>query len=199
VPAEAWPKLTNALVALAERPIYIDDAAGISMREIKARATRLARNLESGTAPVAARRLGLVGVDYLQLLGGERRPDQNREQFVSEQSGQCKQLAKELGLAVVALSQLNRSVEQRPNKRPQISDLRESGAIEQDADQILLLYCDDYYHKDSEMQGVCEVIVGKNRNGPTGTAKVRFAREWNRFDNLAADDYAIEDLSDMGF
>lgn len=192
VRAEDWDKLASALAVLAKRPIYIDDAASISMREVRARAQRLARNLESGIAAVPAPRLGFVAIDYLQLLGGERAREQNREQFVAEQSKACKNLAKDLDLPVIALSQLNRSVEQRPNKRPQISDLRESGAIEQDADSILLLYCDDYYHKDSADAGVCEVIVGKNRMGPTGTVKVRFDRTCSRFDSIAYD-YEFDD------
>jgi replicative DNA helicase len=167
-----WPKLTTAAGRLAEAPIYIDDTAAISVLEMKAKARRL--KAESG--------LGLLIVDYLQLMraGGTR---DSREQEISEISRSLKALAKELNIPVVALSQLNRQVEQRTNRRPQMADLRESGAIEQDADVIMFLYRDEVYNRTEENTGLAEVNIGKQRNGPTGTVKLVFLEKYTRFEN----------------
>ncbi|MBO6939150.1 MAG: replicative DNA helicase [Deltaproteobacteria bacterium] len=175
-----WPKLANAAGILSELPIWIDDTPSISMLELRAKARRL--QSEHG--------LGLIVVDYLQLMRSGSKND-SREQEISEISRNLKGLAKELGLPIIALSQLNRGVESRGNKdkRPQLSDLRESGAIEQDADTIWFIYRDEVYNKETEDRGVAEVIIGKQRAGPTGTCRVRFFNEFTRFDNLAEDDY----------
>ena len=175
-----WPKLANAAGILSELPIWIDDTPAISMLELRAKARRL--QSEHG--------LGLIVVDYLQLMRSGSKND-SREQEISEISRNLKALAKELSLPIIALSQLNRGVESRGNKdkRPQLSDLRESGAIEQDADTIWFIYRDEVYNKESEDRGVAEVIIGKQRAGPTGTCRVRFFNEFTRFDNLAEDDY----------
>jgi len=175
-----WPKLANAAGILSELPIYIDDTPALSMLELRAKSRRL--QSEAG--------LGLIVVDYLQLMRSGNRND-SREQEISEISRNLKGLAKELELPVIALSQLNRGVESRgvKDKRPQLSDLRESGAIEQDADTIWFVYRDEVYNKESEDRGVAEIIIGKQRAGPTGTCRVRFFNEFTRFDNLAEDDY----------
>ena len=167
-----WPKLARAAGLLAEAPIYIDDTGSISILEMRANARRL--QAEKG--------LGLVVVDYLQLMRG-RASSEGREREISEISRGLKALAKELRIPVVALSQLNRSLEQRQDKRPVLSDLRESGAIEQDADVICFIYRDEYYNPDSEHKGVADVIIGKQRNGPTDTVQLRFFREFTRFEN----------------
>ncbi|MBN2179382.1 MAG: replicative DNA helicase [Deltaproteobacteria bacterium] len=169
-----WPKLTTAAGRLSEAPIYIDDTPAISVLEMKAKARRL--KAEKG--------LGLVILDYLQLMRG-RGP--SREQEISEISRSLKSLAKELEVPVVALSQLNRQVETRSDRRPQLADLRESGAIEQDADVIMFIYRDEVYNKseDNPEKGLAEVIVGKQRNGPTGLVKLSFLKEYTRFENLA--------------
>ncbi len=169
-----WPKLTTAAGRLSEAPIYIDDTPAISVLEMKAKARRL--KAEHG--------LGLVILDYLQLMRG-RGP--SREQEISEISRSLKSLAKELEVPVVALSQLNRQVEARSDRRPQLADLRESGAIEQDADVIMFIYRDEVYNKseDNPEKGLAEVIVGKQRNGPTGLVKLSFLKEYTRFENLA--------------
>ena len=167
-----WPKLARAAGVLAESPLYIDDTGSISILEMRAKARRL--QAEKG--------LGLIVVDYLQLMRG-RSGNEGREREISEISRGLKALAKELSVPVVALSQLNRSLEQRQDKRPVLSDLRESGAIEQDADVICFVYRDEYYNPESEDKGIAEVIIGKQRNGPTDTVKLRFFREFTRFDN----------------
>ncbi|MEA3471120.1 MAG: replicative DNA helicase [Thermodesulfobacteriota bacterium] len=169
-----WPKLTTAAGRLSEAPIYIDDTPAISVLEMKAKARRLK----------AERGLGLVILDYLQLMRG-RGP--SREQEISEISRSLKALAKELEVPVVALSQLNRQVEARSDRRPQLADLRESGAIEQDADVIMFIYRDEVYNKseDNPEKGLAEVIIGKQRNGPTGLVKLSFLKEYTRFENLA--------------
>jgi len=170
-----WPNLTEAAGVLAEAPIFIDDTPGLDILEVRAKARRLKR--EKG--------IGLVVIDYLQLMQG-RQSAERREQEISEISRSLKSLAKELDLPIIALSQLNRRVEDRPNKRPQLSDLRESGAIEQDADVIIFIYRDELYNDSPENpdKGTAEVIVGKQRNGPTGLAKLRFDGRFTRFDNL---------------
>jgi replicative DNA helicase len=167
-----WAKLAQAAGLLTEAPVYIDDTGSISVLEMRAKARRL--QAESG--------LGLIVVDYLQLMRG-RAGSEGREREISEISRGLKALAKELSVPVMALSQLNRSLEQRQDKRPMLSDLRESGAIEQDADVICFVYRDEYYNPDSDQKGIAEIIIGKQRNGPTDTVKLKFTREHTRFDN----------------
>ena len=170
---EDWPRLTEAVGILAEVPLFIDDTPALSPNELRAKARRLTR--EHG-------QLGLIVIDYLQLMqipgGGE-----NRAMEISEISRSLKSLAKELSVPVVALSQLNRSLEQRPNKRPVMSDLRESGAIEQDADVIVFIYRDEVYNEDSPDKGTAEIIIGKQRNGPIGTVRLTFLGQYTRFEN----------------
>jgi len=171
-----WPKLTTAAGRLSEASIFIDDTPAISALEMKAKSRRL--KAEKG--------LGLIVLDYLQLMRG-RNMSLPREQEISEISRSLKALAKELDVPVVALSQLNRQVETRTDKRPFMADLRESGAIEQDADVILFIYRDELYNKseDNPEKGLAEIIVGKQRNGPTGKVKLAFLSEYTRFENLA--------------
>lgn len=180
---EDWSRLTSVVSILQERKLFIDDTAGISPTEMRARTRRIAR--EHG-------KIGLIMVDYLQLmqLGGG---SENRVNEISEISRSLKALAKEFECPVVALSQLNRSLEQRPNKRPVNSDLRESGAIEQDADVIMFVYRDEVYHPETEHKGVAEIIIGKQRNGPIGTVRLMFHGRFTRFDNLALDAYRFDD------
>ncbi len=171
-----WPKLTRAAGTLSEAPIYIDDTPAITVLEMRAKARRLKTE----------HNLGLVVVDYLQLMRG-RSSTERREQEISEISRSLKAMAKELHVPVIALSQLNRSLESRPNKRPQLSDLRESGAIEQDADLICFIYRDEVYNKseDNPKRGIAEVIIGKQRNGPTGFVELAFLDRFTTFENLA--------------
>jgi len=157
-------------------PLYIDETAALNALELRARARRLAREYKQ---------LGLVVVDYLQLMTASA-VGENRATEISEISRSLKALAKELKVPVVALSQLNRTVETRTDKRPVMSDLRESGAIEQDADLILFIYRDEVYNPDSSDKGVAEIIIGKQRNGPIGRVNLRFGGEFTRFDNLAS-------------
>jgi len=170
-----WPKLTTAAGRLSDASIYIDDTPAISVLEMKAKSRRL--KAEKG--------LGLIVLDYLQLMRG-RNTSLPREQEISEISRSLKALAKELDVPVVALSQLNRQVEARTDKRPYMADLRESGAIEQDADVILFIYRDELYNKseDNPEKGLAEIIIGKQRNGPTGKVKLAFLNEYTRFENL---------------
>jgi replicative DNA helicase len=168
-----WPKLTMAAGALSDAPIFIDDSAAISVLELRAKARRLK----------ADRGLGLVIVDYLQLMRG-RSGAERREQEISEISRSLKALAKELNIPVIAISQLSRKAEDRPGRRPQLSDLRESGAIEQDADVIIFIYRDEVYNPDSDQRGTAEVIIGKQRNGPTGKADLSFISEFTTFKDL---------------
>jgi len=174
-----WPNLTSAMTMLQGTHIFIDETPGLSPSEMRARARRLKREHD----------IGLVVVDYLQLM---QVPDsrENRATEISEISRSLKALAKELHLPVIALSQLNRSLEQRPNKRPVMADLRESGAIEQDADLILFIYRDEVYNDDSASKGKAEIIVGKHRNGSTGTIELAFQGEFLRFTNLAQEFYS---------
>jgi len=167
--------LTGAVGRLSEAPIHIDETAALNALELRARARRLHRQYG---------RLGLIVVDYLQLMSATSQGE-NRATEISEISRSLKALAKELNVPVVALSQLNRSLEQRPNKRPVMSDLRESGAIEQDADLILFIYRDEVYNPDSPDKGRAEVIIGKQRNGPIGTVMLTFQGEYTRFANFA--------------
>ncbi|MFQ5509155.1 MAG: replicative DNA helicase [Leptospirillia bacterium] len=177
-----WPKLTTAAGRLTEAPIFIDDSAALTVYDVRARARRL----------MAEHGLGLVVVDYLQLMRGSSGPD-SREQEISEISRGLKALAKELGVPVVALSQLSRAVESRNDKRPLLSDLRESGAIEQDADVVMFIYREEFYKNcECPEEGICEcgrrgraeVIIGKQRNGPTGTVKLAFLGKYTRFEDL---------------
>ena len=174
-----WPRITSAIQMLSEQKFFIDDAPALSPLELRTRARRVAR--ECGG------QLGMIMIDYLQLMqvpGADSRVNE-----ISEISRSLKGLAKELNCPVVALSQLNRSLEQRPNKRPVMSDLRESGAIEQDADVIMFLYRDEVYNQDTTEKGIGEVIIGKQRNGPIGTVRVAFRGEYLRFDDLAPEYY----------
>ncbi len=171
--AEDWGKLTMAMGSLSNSGIYIDDTPGIRVSEIRAKCRRLKQ--ESG--------LGMVLIDYLQLIQGSGRSD-NRQQEVSEISRTLKELARELKVPVIALSQLSRGVEQRQDKRPMMSDIRESGSIEQDADIVAFLYRDDYYDKESENKNIIEIIIAKQRNGPVGTVSLAFVKEYNKFVNL---------------
>ncbi|MGA1862489.1 replicative DNA helicase [Deferribacter thermophilus] len=168
---EEWNRLASVGGELNDLKLFIDDTPGISVMELRAKCRRLKK--EHG--------LDMIIVDYLQLMSGGN--SESREQQISEISRSLKSLAKELDIPVIALSQLNRSVENRSDKRPQPSDLRESGAIEQDADLIIFLYRDEVYHKDSKYQGLCEVIIAKHRNGPTGSIYLAFLKEYTRFEN----------------
>jgi replicative DNA helicase len=166
-----WMKLTEAANRLSELPVYIDDTSWLSVLEMKAKCRRLSKKTN----------LGLIIIDYLQLIQG-RRSAESRQLEISEISRSLKSLAKDLNVPVLALSQLNRKVEDRPNKRPQLSDLRESGAIEQDADVIVFIYRDELYHPSTEdNRNVAEIIVAKQRNGPTGYFKLTFQKEYTRF------------------
>ncbi|WP_339805105.1 replicative DNA helicase [uncultured Marinobacter sp.] len=175
-----WPRLTSAVSLLKDKPLYIDDTPALSPTEMRSRARRIAR--ENGG------KLGLIMVDYLQLM---RVPGntEGRTAEISEISRSLKGLAKELSCPVVALSQLNRSLEQRPNKRPVNSDLRESGAIEQDADVIMFVYRDEVYNEDTQDKGIAEIIIGKQRNGPIGTVRLAFIGKYTKFEDLAHGDY----------
>lgn len=170
---EDWPGFNNAVAKLKDRPLFIDDSAGLSPMEMRARARRVVR--EHGP-------LGMVVVDYLQLMQ-VKGTSENRVGEISEISRSLKLLAREFECPVIALSQLNRSLEQRPNKRPVMSDLRESGAIEQDADVIAFIYRDEVYNEDSPDKGTAEVIIGKQRNGPIGTVRLSFVGQFTRFEN----------------
>jgi replicative DNA helicase len=172
---EEWQKLTHAVGKLNEAPIFIDETAALNPLELRARARRLARQ---------HKKLGLIVIDYLQLMSASGQGE-NRATELSEISRGMKALAKELNVPVIALSQLNRSLEQRPNKRPVMSDLRESGALEQDADLILFIYRDEVYNPETSDKGIAEVIIGKQRNGPIGTVRLAFLGEYTRFENLA--------------
>lgn len=176
-----WPRLTTAVNMLRDKPLFIDDQAGISPNEMRTRARRIIR--EHGE-------LSMIMIDYLQLMQVKTGNVESRTQEISEISRSLKALAKELKCPVVALSQLNRSLEQRPNKRPVNSDLRESGAIEQDADVIMFIYRDEVYNEDSEQKGIAEIIIGKQRNGPIGTSRLAFIGKYTKFENLAPDVYA---------
>lgn len=172
--AEDWRKLTMAMGSLSNAGIFIDDSPGIRINEIRSKCRRLQQ--EHG--------LGMIMIDYLQLIMGSGRSGENRQQEVSEISRSLKALARELKVPVIALSQLSRGVEQRQDKRPMMSDLRESGSIEQDADIVSFLYREDYYDKETENQNMIEIIIAKQRNGPTGTVTLAFAKEYNKFLNI---------------
>ena len=174
---EDWPRLTSVVNMLSGKPIYIDDTPALTALEIRTRARRLASEHENG--------LGAIMVDYLQLMQGGEGNSDNRATEISAITRALKSLAKELSVPIIVLSQLNRSLEQRPNKRPIMSDLRESGAIEQDADLIIFIYRDEVYNEDSEAKGTAEIIVGKQRNGPIGTTRLTFLGEFTRFENYS--------------
>jgi replicative DNA helicase len=169
-----WPKLTQAAGKLSEAPIFIDDTPGISILELRAKARRLK----------GRQGIGLIILDYLQLMEEPSRSE-NRQQEIALISRNLKALARELNIPVIAVSQLSRAPERRETFRPRLSDLRESGSIEQDADVVLLLFREEYYTPTEENKGITEVIIGKQRNGPTGTVKLAFIREYTRFENLA--------------
>jgi replicative DNA helicase len=171
---EDWGKLTMAMGSLSNAGIFIDDTPGVRISDLQAKCRRLKQ--EHG--------LGMILIDYLQLILGSGRGGENRQQEVSEISRSLKQLARELQVPVIALSQLSRGVEQRQDKRPMMSDIRESGSIEQDADIVAFLYRDDYYDKESENKNIIEIIIAKQRNGPTGTVSLAFVKEYNKFVNL---------------
>lgn len=170
---EDWEKLTMAISSLSEAPIYIDDNPGVTVFDIRSKLRRL--QAEHG--------LGLVVIDYLQLITGSRSGD-SRQQEITEISRSLKLMAREFDVPIIALSQLSRAVEQRQDKRPMLSDLRESGAIEQDADLVAFLYRDDYYNEDSEKKNIAELIIGKQRNGPVGKVELLFLKNYNKFLSL---------------
>lgn len=189
-----WPRMTHALGLLNDAKIFIDETAGLNALELRSRARGLDRQTrkknEKGEEGVG---LGLIVIDYIQLMSSPAgRTNENRATEISEISRSLKSLAKELQVPVIALSQLNRSLEQRPNKRPVMSDLRESGALEQDADLILFIYRDEVYNPDSRDKGKAEIIVGKQRNGPIGKVELMFRGEYTRFENLAPGQYSTQ-------
>jgi replicative DNA helicase len=163
-----------AIGSLSEAPIYIDDTPGITVHDIRAKCRRL--KTEKG--------LGMILIDYLQLIHGRGRGGENRQQEISEISRTLKAIARELEVPVIALSQLSRAVEQRQDKRPMMSDIRESGSIEQDADIVAFLYRDDYYNPETEKQNIIEIIIAKQRNGPVGSVELVFLKNYNKFVSL---------------
>ncbi|MER3546682.1 MAG: replicative DNA helicase, partial [Rhodanobacteraceae bacterium] len=175
---EDWPRVTQATALLSESKIFIDDTPALSPGELRSRARRMAR--EHG--------LGMIVIDYLQLMQVPGNKE-NRATEISEISRNLKALAKELKVPVVALSQLNRALEQRNDKRPVMSDLRESGAIEQDADLILFIYREEVYDKETPNKGIAEIIIGKQRNGPIDTVKLTFLGQYTKFENYAPESY----------
>ncbi|OOG25377.1 replicative DNA helicase [Thioalkalivibrio denitrificans] len=180
-----WPRFTSAVSMLSEAQLFIDDSPALSPTEVRARSRRLMRE---------HKQLGLIVVDYLQLMQLPGNTE-NRATEISEISRSLKALAKELSVPVIALSQLNRSLEQRPNKRPVMSDLRESGAIEQDADLICFIYRDEVYNEDSPDKGTAEIIIAKQRNGPIGTLRLTFLGQYTRFENYVPEVYSNEAFS----
>ncbi len=178
-----WPKLSSAIQKLKDKPLYIDDTPALNPTDLRSRVRRIARDHNG--------EIGLIMVDYLQLMTVAGRSE-GRTNEISEISRSLKGLAKEFNCPVIALSQLNRSLEQRPNKRPVMSDLRESGAIEQDADIIMFIYRDEVYDEDSPYKGQAEIIIGKHRSGPTDTVRLAFIGRYTRFDNLAPEMYQDE-------
>lgn len=168
-----WIKLTEAVGPLSQSLIYIDDSPGISVVELRAKARRLK----------AERNVGLIIIDYLQLMQGGRRSE-NRQQEISEISRSLKSLAREIQVPIIALSQLSRAVEQRQDKRPMMSDLRESGSLEQDADMVMFIYRDEYYNPESDKKSIAEIIISKQRNGPVGFVELGFLKEFTKFVNL---------------
>ena len=172
---EDWSRVAESANIIGSSNLMIDDTPGITVRELRSKCRKF--QLEQG--------LDIVMIDYLQLMSGSgKRSSDSRQQEISEISRSLKALARELNVPVVALSQLSRAVEGRPNHRPMLSDLRESGAIEQDADVVMFLYRDDYYNKDSENKGICEVIIAKQRNGPIGTVNLAWLPDYTKFENI---------------
>lgn len=193
---EDWTKMNKAISLLSNAEIYIDDTPALMITELRARARRIDKDIREKQRRKAIEQgeenpdskvtgLGLVVIDYLQLMRGSQNTD-NRVNEISEISRGLKALAKELNIPVIALSQLNRSLEQRPDKRPKMSDLRESGAIEQDADLIIFIYRDEVYHPDTDDKGTAEIIIAKHRNGSIGTLRLTFIGEYTRFENFAS-------------
>ena len=178
---EDWPRLGSAVAMLSDVPIFIDDSAALNPMDLRARARRLTREHD----------LKLIVIDYLQLMQVHG-TSENRATEISEISRSLKALAKELKVPVIALSQLNRGLEQRPNKRPIMSDLRESGAIEQDADLIMFIYRDEVYNEDSAEKGSAEIIIAKQRNGPIGMRRLTFLSQYTRFENYISEVYSSE-------
>jgi replicative DNA helicase len=174
-----WPKILQASNRLAQSPLYIDDSSDLSVLDVRAKARRLAQQHADG--------LGLILIDYLQLMRSHSQVE-NRVEAIGQISRGLKTLARELDVPVVALSQLNRGVEQRTDKRPVLSDLRESGAIEQDADLVMFVYRDEYYDKESEREGIAELIISKHRNGGLGMVELTFQKEYPRFMSYVGDD-----------
>ncbi|MCE7790971.1 replicative DNA helicase [Salipaludibacillus sp. CUR1] len=171
---EDWQRLTMAMGSLSKAGIYIDDTPGIKVKDVRSKCRKLKQE----------RGLGMIMIDYLQLIQGDARSGEGRQQEVSEISRELKGLARELEVPVIALSQLSRGVESRQDKRPMMSDIRESGSIEQDADIVAFLYRDDYYDQESEKKDIIEIIIAKQRNGPVGTVELAFVKEYNKFVNL---------------
>ena len=184
---DEWGKLSNAIAHLHAKKLYIDDSTALPPSEVRSRCRRIAKDNDG--------KLGMVMVDYLQLMKVPGLGD-NRVGEISEISRSLKALAREMNCPVVALSQLNRSLENRPNKRPIMSDLRESGAIEQDADLIMFIYRDEVYNENSEAKGTAEIIIGKQRNGPIGTVRLSFEGQFTRFGNLTPEFYQTASFSE---
>jgi replicative DNA helicase len=181
VKAEDWPKLVRGVAEVSRAPIWIDDTAGVTLMEIRAKVRRLQSQLKArGEGP-----LSLVVVDYLQLMIGQNNRSENRQQEIAEISRGLKVLARDLDVPVLAVAQLSRAVEQRHDKRPLLSDLRDSGSIEQDADLVMFLYRDEYYNSESERKGEADVIIGKHRNGPTGSVTLAWLEQYTKFASLA--------------
>jgi replicative DNA helicase len=181
VKAEDWPKLVRGVAEVSRAPIWIDDTAGVTLMEIRAKVRRLASQLNVASELP----LSLVVVDYLQLMVGQGNRAENRQQEIAEISRGLKVLARDLNVPVLAIAQLSRAVEARHDKRPLLSDLRDSGAIEQDADMVMFLYRDEYYNPESDDKGIAEVIVGKHRNGPTGKVQLAWMEQYTKFGSLA--------------
>ncbi|HBI49124.1 MAG TPA: replicative DNA helicase, partial [Moraxellaceae bacterium] len=184
---DEWGKLSNAIAHLHAKKLYIDDSTALPPSEVRSRCRRIAKDNDG--------KLGMVMVDYLQLMKVPGLGD-NRVGEISEISRSLKALAREMNCPVVALSQLNRSLENRPNKRPIMSDLRESGAIEQDADLIMFIYRDEVYNENSDAKGTAEIIIGKQRNGPIGTVRLSFEGQFTRFGNLTPEFYQTASFSE---
>ena len=180
-PDEDWSRINTAVQLMSEAPIFIDDTPGLSPSEIRAKSRRLQREQSDNG-------IGLIVIDYLQLMQVPGNKE-NRATEISEISRGLKALAKEMSCPVIALSQLNRSVEQRPDKRPVMSDLRESGAIEQDADLILFIYRDEVYNQDTPRKGVADIVIAKQRNGPIGDFPLTFVGRYTKFENWVPNAY----------
>jgi replicative DNA helicase len=187
VKAEDWPKLVRGVAEVSRAPIWIDDTAGITLMEMRAKVRRLASRLHAqvDAEGQSGAPLSLVVVDYLQLMVGQGNRSENRQQEIAEISRGLKVLARDLDVPVLAIAQLSRAVEGRHDKRPLLSDLRDSGAIEQDADLVMFLYRDEYYNTDSDDKGIAEIIIGKHRNGPTGKVQLAWLEQYTKFASLA--------------